>query len=133
MTAKREHSPHTKSVGESAKSLTGASPSNAKTWKEIKWDQVEVEVKRLQMRIAKATQEKRFGKVKALQWMLTHSYNAKRLAVKRVTANKGAKTPGVDGVIWSTSKQKLEAINDLYRRGYRAKPLRRIYIPKKKW
>ena len=131
MTAKREHSPHIKSVRENAKTLTGASPSNAKTWKEIKWDQVEVEVKRLQMRIAKATQEKRFGKVKALQWLLTHSYNAKRLAVKRVTANKGAKTPGVDGVIWSTSKQKLEAINDLYRRGYRAEPLRRIYIPKK--
>jgi RNA-directed DNA polymerase len=131
MTAKKEHSTHIKNVSDNAISLTGASPSNAQTWKEIKWDQVEAEVKRLQMRIAKATQEKRFGKVKALQWLLTHSYSAKRLAVRRVTANKGAKTPGVDGVIWSTSKQKLEAINDLYRRGYRAEPLRRIYIPKK--
>jgi RNA-directed DNA polymerase len=31
------------------------------------------------------------------------------LAVKRVTTNHGAKTPGVDNVIWTTPKRKLEA------------------------
>jgi RNA-directed DNA polymerase len=83
------------------------------------------------MRIAKATREKRYGKVRALQWLLTHSHYAKILAVKRVTTNAGAKTPGVDGVLWKTSNQKLQAVRQLQRRGYSAQPLRRIYIPKK--
>jgi RNA-directed DNA polymerase len=112
-------------------SWVGAPSSNANIWKAIDWKSVEAKVKRLQMRIAKATQEKRYGKVKALQWLLTHSYQAKLVAVKRVTSNKGAKTPGVDGVIWNTSNKKLEGVQGLNRRGYSASPLRRIYIPKK--
>lgn len=131
MTAKRGLLYHFNLEREKSSSLTGAPSSNVKTWKDIDWNQVETEVMRLQMRIAKATKEKRYGKVKALQWLLTHSYHAKLLAVKRVTSNKGAKTPGVDGVIWNTSKQKLEATKELYRRGYQAEPLRRVYIPKK--
>lgn len=63
--------------------------------------------------------------------MLTHSFYARALAVKRVTTNKGKKTPGVDGVIWSTAKDKIKAIFRLNRRGYKAQPLRRTYIPKK--
>ena len=47
----------------------------------------------------KATQEGRWGKVKALQHLLTHSFAAKALAVKRVTENKGKDTPGVDNVL----------------------------------
>jgi len=65
------------------------------------------------MRIAKAIQEKRYGKARALQWMLTHSYSAKLLAVKRVTGNSGAKTPGIDGIIWTTVKQKIQAVTEL--------------------
>lgn len=45
-------------------------------------------VRRLQMRIAKAHREGKPGKVKALQRILTHSYYAKLLAVKRVVHNK---------------------------------------------
>tara|TARA_R110001583_G_scaffold98166_5_gene243118 strand:+ start:26442 stop:26573 length:132 start_codon:yes stop_codon:yes gene_type:complete len=37
-----------------------------------------------------------FGRGKSLQWLLTHSFEAKFLAVKRVTENKGKKTPGID-------------------------------------
>ena len=83
------------------------------------------------MRIAKAVQEKRYGKTRALQWMLTHSYSAKVLAVKRVTGNSGAKTPGIDGVIWKTAKQKIQAVSELRHSGIKTQPLRRIYIPKK--
>jgi RNA-directed DNA polymerase len=88
---------------------TGAPITSINDWNAINWQQVEIEVLRLQMRIAKAYREKRYGKVKALQWLLTHSLYAKLLAVKRITSNKGAKTPGVDNVIWTTSKQKLQA------------------------
>ena len=71
---------------------TGA-PKKRKSWSSISWETARKFVVRLQMRIAKAVQEGRHGKVKALQWLLTHSFYAKALAVKRVTSNKGKKTP----------------------------------------
>lgn len=111
--------------------LAGASSASIQNWLTINWEQVTKEVKRLQMRIAKAVREKRHGKVKALQWILTHSFSAKLLAVKRVTSSTGAHTPGVDGVKWKTPKQKMKAVKSLQRRGYHPLPLRRIYIPKK--
>ncbi len=101
------------------------------TWDAIDWHPVEKHVRRLQMRIAKATREGRWGKVKALQWLLTHSFSAKLLAVKRVVRNRGRRTAGVDGIIWTTSRQKIQAARSLQRRGYRPQPLRRVYIPKR--
>lgn len=112
-------------------SSTGASSASKMTWDTINWPHVNREVKRLQMRIAKAVRENRHSKVKALQWLLTHSFSAKLLAVRRVTQNSGAKTPGVDGVLWRTSRQKIQAVNSLQRRGYNPQPLKRIYIPKR--
>ena len=114
-----------------AKTITGASSTLTPTWSTIKWDQAKAEVKRLQMRIAKAVREEHYGKAKALQWLLTHSFSAKLLAVKRVAQNSGAKTPGIDGIIWKTQSQKMQAALSLQRCGYQPKPLRRIYIPKK--
>lgn len=101
------------------------------TWHSIDWKRAGREVRRLQMRIAKAVKDGDDGRVKALQWTLTHSFYAKALAVKRVTSNKGKDTPGVDGVIWKGARARMQAVHDLKQRGYRAQPLRRIYIPKK--
>jgi len=63
--------------------------------------------------------------------MLTHSRSAKLLAIKWVTESRGARTAGIDKEVWKTSKQKEGAINKLSRRGYKALPLKRVYIPKK--
>jgi len=109
----------------------GASSAKRGEFKAIDWQKVRREVRRLQIRIAKAVREGRHGKVKALQWLLTRSFSGKALAVKRVVSNRGRKTPGVDGVIWTTQKQKRQAVHNLRRRGYQALPLRRIYIPKR--
>lgn len=110
--------------------LTGALSAET-PWDSINWETVTAQVRRLQMRIAKAYREGRYGKAKSLQWILTHSFQAKLLAVKRVVQNKGGKTPGVDKIVWKTSSQKMRAALSLQRRGYQAQPLRRIYIPKK--
>ena len=99
-------------------------------WEQIDWSQCEQKVRRLQARIVKATQESRHGNAKALQWLLTHSFYGRALAVKRVTQNKGKNTPGVDGAIWSTPASRYKAIDTLRRRGYQPQPLRRVYIPK---
>jgi len=108
----------------------GASPPEGR-WDAIDWQTIEEQVLRLQMRIAKATREGRWGKVKSLQWLLTHSFATKLLAVRRVTQNAGRNTAGVDGVVWKTAAQKHEAARSLQRRDYQTLPLRRIYIPKK--
>lgn len=109
----------------------GAPSTKMIQWKAINWTTVEYQVKRLQLRIAKATKLGRYGKAKALQWLLTHSFFGKLLAVKRVTQNTGKRTPGIDGIVWKTDKQKINAVMSMNRKGYQAQPLRRIYIPKK--
>src|SRR4029079_4935256 len=110
--------------------LAGAAPHHPTDWHAINWPKVYQNVRRLQARIVQATKDGRWDKVKALQRLLTRSFSGKALAVRRVTENQGKRTPGVDGITWSTPKSRLEAVSSLKRRGYRPRPLRRIYIPK---
>ncbi|MFZ0929148.1 MAG: group II intron reverse transcriptase/maturase [Syntrophobacteraceae bacterium] len=109
----------------------GALKDDAAKWNSIDWNEAQRQVRRLQVRIAKAVKDNRWNKVKVLQYLLTHSFYAKLLAVKRVTSNKGKNTPGVDGVLWKDARAKGRAACSLRRRGYHPQPLRRIYIPKK--
>jgi len=108
----------------------GAASSEAAEWYAIEWPTIQRNVRRLQVRIAQATKAGRWGKVRALQRLLTHSYGGKALAVRRVTENTGKKTPGVDQEIWDTPEKKIQALHALKRRGYQPQPLRRVYIPK---
>jgi RNA-directed DNA polymerase len=109
---------------------TGAVSHSEVDWHSLDWEQAHRTVRRLQARIVKATQERRWGKVKALQRLLTHSFSAKMVAVKRVTENQGKRTPGVDGELWDTPQKKAKAVQSLRQRGYRPQPLRRKYIDK---
>lgn len=99
-------------------------------WAAINWRLVQKNVRVMQIRLAKATQEGNWRRVKALQRWLTHSFSAKALAVKRVTENQGKRTAGVDRQLWDTPLQKYAAIAQLKKQGYRPLPLRRVYIPK---
>lgn len=99
-------------------------------WGDINWRHVERNVRVMQIRIAKATQEGDWRRVKALQRSLTRSWSAKASAVRRVTENRGRKTAGVDNVLWDSPEPRWEAIGRLKRRGYRPMPLRRVFIPK---
>jgi len=109
---------------------TTCAPSNLTAWHELHWKAMTKRVKKLQLRIAKAVKEGRWNKVKALQRLLTSSFSAKALAVRRVTENRGKKTAGVDKETWSTPQQKAQAITRLNKRGYKPQPLRRVYIAK---
>src|SRR2546423_5583678 len=114
-----------------ANTFAGAAPHNEVKWHRIDWSAVHRTVRRLQARIVKATQEGKWGKVKALQHLLTHSFSGKALAVRRVTENQGKTTPGVDKDIWDTPEKKAQAVHTLKQRGYHPQPLRRGEIPKK--
>lgn len=99
-------------------------------WKNIDWKQAKIYVNRLQVRIVKAVQKGKWRLVKRIQKLLTNSFYAKALAVKKVVSNKGKNTPGIDGVLWKSDKDKTEAIYALNTKTYKAKPLRRTYIEK---
>ncbi|EFH88047.1 hypothetical protein Krac_9421 [Ktedonobacter racemifer DSM 44963] len=113
-----------------ANTFAGAASHNEVKWRQINWTAVHRNVRRLQARIVKATQEGKRGKVKALQRLLTHSFSGKALAVRRVTENQGKNTPGVDKDIWNAPEKKAKAIQSLKQRGYHPQPLKRVYIPK---
>jgi RNA-directed DNA polymerase len=113
-----------------AKSIAGAASHPDMEWHTINWQHAHETVRRLQARIVKATQQGKWGKVKALQRLLTRSFSGKALAVKRVTENQGKRTAGVDGVLWDSPAKKAAGLHALRQRGYRPLPLRRIYIPK---
>lgn len=120
--------------------LGHSAPVTGKTaWQFIRWEVVERQVKALQARIVKAVQSGRWNKAKVLQGILSHSCAGKLLAIRRVTENSGHRTAGIDslprtqrvgGQTWDTPLAKSMAIEQLQNKGYRAKPVRRIYIPK---
>ena len=95
----------------------GALIDDADPWKSINWKEAQRQVRRLQVRIAKAVKENRWNRVKAIQHLIVNSFYAKLMAVKRVTSNKGSKTPGVDGVLWQGARAKWRAYQSLRRRG----------------
>ncbi len=99
-------------------------------WNNIDWKKVENLVNRLQIRITKAVKESKWYLVKRLQYLLTHSYYAKMLATRNPTLNKGKRTAGIDGEIWSSPIAKMKAALSLTDKRYVAKPLKRIYIEK---
>lgn len=104
--------------------------NDSQHWHAISWRKVERNVRGMQMRIAKATRDGKWRRVKALQRMLTRTLSAKLWAVKRVTENQGKRTAGVDGELWKSPETKWQAVSRMKQRGYRPLPLRRIYIPK---
>jgi len=99
-------------------------------WKNIDWKKVIQNVNRLQTRITKAVKERKWYLVKRLQYLLTHSFYAKLLAVRTICQNKGKRTAGIDGEKWLTPKAKMNAALNLSDVSYKAKPLKRVFIEK---
>lgn len=101
-------------------------------WHSINWAACHRRVRSLQRRIVQAVRAGAWRKAKRLSFLLIHSFAARALAVKRVTENVGKKTPGVDGEVWSMPQLKAGAVEAIGGwRGYRPKPLRRVYISKR--
>ena len=107
----------------------GAASPRRDAWHAIDWQKAHHTVRRLQARIVKATQEGRWGKVKARQRFLAHSFSGKALAVKRVPENQGKRTAGIDQAVGDTPAKKATALHPLRPRGYQPQPLKRVYIP----
>ena len=103
-------------------------------WNQLNWTAIERNVKRLQGRIFRAVRAGNVARAKSLQKLLARSSSAKLLAIRTVTQqNRGKRTPGVDGVVCKTPEDRLALFRSgLSFKGYCPKPVRRIFIPKKK-
>jgi len=111
--------------------VASAPSGGVMNWHDLDWATIQQSVRRTQLKIAQATREGNWRRVKRLQRMLTHSFHGRCLAARRVTENRGRKTPGVDGETWGSPQAKFRAVGSLSKqRGYRPKPLRRVWIPK---
>ncbi len=99
-------------------------------WDNIDWREVEKHVNRLQARIAEAVKNGIWHLVKKLQYLLTNSFYAKLLAVRKVNQNRGKRTAGIDGETWSSPESKMKAALSLTDKKYVAKPLKRVFIEK---
>jgi len=107
-----------------------ASFNGIKRWEDIDFRAAKAHVENLQTRIGNAYKEGKYNKVKALQYLLSRSFYAKALAIKRVTRKRKTK-PGVDGIRWLTPKDKWQALLELNHKGYIPQPVKRVFIPKR--
>jgi RNA-directed DNA polymerase len=104
-------------------------------WEAIDWVKVESFINKAQARIASdrrsaATVKGNMKLVRELQRMLTHSYYAKLWAIRKVTSTTGKRTAGIDNEKWDSQAKKYLAVTKLEKKGYKAKPLKRVYITK---
>ena len=100
-------------------------------WKDINWKRVELNVFKLQKLIYRASSRGKIRKMRKYQRLLTKSYYARLLAVRRVTQdNQGKKTAGVDGIKNLPPMQRFNLVNLLSSRYLKASPTRRVWIPK---
>lgn len=99
-------------------------------WNTIPWKKIQRNVFKLQKRIYQASSRGDVRTVRKLQRLLMKSWSTKLLAVRRVTQdNQGKKTAGVDGVKSLPPTQRL-ALASIMTIGEKAKPVRRVWIPK---
>ena len=106
------------------------SKQNTVAWKDIDWRKVELSTFKLQKRIYQASLNDNIRNLRRLQKTLLNSYNAKLLAVRRISQdNNGKRTAGVDGIKLLTPSQRLSLVQNLKLKD-KSDPVRRVWIPK---
>ena len=101
-------------------------------WQRVNWHKANRMVRNLRQRIFKATQAKDWKKVQSLQKLMLRSYSNTLVSVRRVTQeNQGKRTPGIDGVKITSPEGRGRMVDYLMTfQPWRAKPAKRVYIPK---
>jgi RNA-directed DNA polymerase len=107
-------------------------PTGPTDWNAIDWRKANRVVRNLRQRIFRAARENDLKKVRSLQKLLLRSWSNLVLSVRRATQqNQGKNTPGVDKVLVKTPTARGELVETMAgHQVWRAKPVRRVYIPK---
>lgn len=104
---------------------------NNMRYSEIKWENCYKEILKMQRKICAAWIKGEYKEAIRLQNILVSTFEARAVAVRKVTTNTGAKTAGVDNQLIQTDEQRMrtiELLKDL--ENYKSSPVRRIFIPK---
>jgi RNA-directed DNA polymerase len=100
-------------------------------WDAVDWRAAEDQVRRLRQRIFAATRAGDHKRVRSLQKLMLRSLSNTLLSVRQVTErNAGRLTPGVDGRIAVSAADKERLVIEIQRSPQRARPVRRVFIPK---
>src|SRR5437764_3636686 len=101
-------------------------------WNAIDWRKAHRTVRNLRQRIFRATQEGNLKKVRSLQKLMLKSYSNRLVSVRWVAQlNAGKDTPGVDKLILKTPTARGKMVDTIaHYTLWKAKPARRVYIPK---
>jgi len=101
-------------------------------WTAIDWQTAQKRVRNLRQRIFRATQNGQWNQVRSLTKLMLRSFSNLLLSVRKVTQeNRGKATPGVDRQIVATPKSRVKLVLEMSNhQTWRAKPARRVYIPK---
>jgi len=100
-------------------------------WQKLPWKPYQRDVFRLQRRLYQAVRQGDYKRTRSLQRLLLHSWSARYLAVRQVSqANRGKRTPGVDGMASLTPKQRMAYARRLRSLSHKTDPARRVYISK---
>ncbi len=101
-------------------------------WDAINWRKAHRAVRNLRQRIFRASQAGEGAKVRSLQKLMLRSYANTLVSVRRVTQeNAGRRTAGVDKLVVKTPGERGKLVDHLMTdQPWRAKPARRVYIPK---
>jgi RNA-directed DNA polymerase len=107
-------------------------PERRTDWDTVNWRQAQRLVRNLRQRIFRATQAGDLRKVRSLQKLMLRSRSNILMSVRRATQlNAGKNTPGVDRLVVKTPAARGRLVDDLSAcQPWRAKPVRRVYIPK---
>jgi len=99
-------------------------------WNSINWKKIQLRVWRIQNKIYECSLKNDKSQVKNLQKTLINLFEAKLLAVRKVTQdNRGKKSAGVDGVKFLTPIQRVSLTYKIKING-RCDPIKRCLIPK---
>ena len=101
-------------------------------WGAVDWRAAEENVRRLRQRIFTASQAGDLKKVRSLQKLMLRSRANALVSVRRVTeVNAGRLTAGIDGALTGQARADLADWVQRPARPWTARPVRRVYIPKR--
>ena len=103
-------------------------------WNSIKWKDINRMINNLRQRLYRATESGNLKKVRGLQKLILQSQAVRLQAIRKVTTqNSGKNTPGIDGIVVTTSKERESLYKSLSCKiRPSSQPVKRVFIPKTK-
>lgn len=99
----------------------------------INWIKVNKYISGAQIKMVEAYREGNLTKLHKLQYLAVMSFAFRAYTVRKVTSNKGRKTPSVDNILWNNPKIKFKAVSKLrtiilHSKKYKPKLIKRVLI-----